>query len=215
MGMNSDSNKSSRYPFYVELESSDGLIMGQHVYVEPDLEQGEAIVSEGIWIPDYMVDRTDPDHPFVWKDSHGKLVKQEVTISETREELGKVKISEGLEPEDSICIPDPSLSAGMKTAPMSEKPAGEKQESGVEGEELNESVEVSPVQTEGMPAGMEGSPEGGEIPDGMEGSPEEGAVPADTESSPEGEKSSLEEAGVLKEDIEAGSGMLDIIGGQK
>ena len=215
MGMNSDSNKSSRYPFYVELESSDGLIMGQHVYVEPDLEQGEAIVSEGIWIPDYMVDRTDPDHPFVWKDSHGKLVKQEVTISETREELGKVKISEGLEPEDSICIPDPSLSAGMKTAPMSEKPAGETQESGVEGEELNESVEVSPVQTEGMPAGMEGSPEGGEIPDGMEGSPEEGEVPADTESSPEGEKSSLKEAGVMKEDIEAGSGMLDMFGGQK
>ena len=150
-GMNSDSSKSSRYPFYVELESSDGLIMGQHVYVEPDLEQGEMIISEGIWIPDHMVDRTDPDHPFVWKDSHGKLVKQEVTISETREELGKVKISEGLDLEDSICIPEPALSVGMKTAPMSEKPAEKIPESGDDSMEVDGTGEAA-EQTEGQSA---------------------------------------------------------------
>ena len=33
------SSRSSNYPFYVELDKSDGLIMGQHVYVEPDLGQ--------------------------------------------------------------------------------------------------------------------------------------------------------------------------------
>ena len=119
MVMGSETSRSSRYPFYVELDSSEGLIMGQHVYVELDLEEGEEGISEGLWIPDYMVDLTDPDHPFVWKDDHGRLVKQKVTISETSEEFGKVKLSEGLSAEDAICIPDPSLSEGMKTVLMS------------------------------------------------------------------------------------------------
>ena len=69
-----------------------------------------------------MVDQSDPDHPFVWKDAGGKLKKQQVTITDTMEEIGKVKISEGLELADSIAIPDGTLSEGMKTAPMSEKP---------------------------------------------------------------------------------------------
>ena len=207
MGSNSDGNKSSRYPFYVELDSSDGLIMGQHVYVEPDLGQGEEGASEGIWLPDYMVDQSDPDHPFVWKDSHGKLVKQEVKISEVREELSKVKISEGLTLEDSICIPDPSLSVGMKTAPMSEKPAEEVGE-------MNDSVEVSPAQTEGMPADMEGAPEGGEVPAETEGASEGGEMPAGTEGASEGEQGGSEDTGALQEDVEAGSGVLDKFGGQ-
>ena len=121
-GTGNSESRSSKYPFYVELENSDGLIMGQHVYIEPDLEQGEESTGEGIWLASYMVDQTDPEHPFVWKDVRGRLQKQEVTISEVREELGRVKISEGLSPEDSICIPDGTLTPGMKTAPMSEKP---------------------------------------------------------------------------------------------
>ena len=121
-GTGNSESRSSKYPFYVELENSDGLIMGQHVYIEPDLEQGEESTGEGIWLASYMVDQTDPEHPFVWKDVRGRLQKQEVTISEVREELGRVKISEGLSPEDSICIPDGTLTPGMKTAPMREKP---------------------------------------------------------------------------------------------
>ena len=33
---------SSKYPFYVELENTDGLILGQHVYLEVAAEEGEA-----------------------------------------------------------------------------------------------------------------------------------------------------------------------------
>ena len=139
-GAANSESKSSKYPFYVDLESREGLIMGQHVYMEPDLEQGEENTGEGIWLAAYMVDQTDPDHPFVWKDVRGRLQKQEVTISEVREELGKVKITEGLSTEDSICIPDGTLTPGMKTAPMSEKPAE------------NESMETMPEEgSEPMP----------------------------------------------------------------
>ncbi len=150
------SNGGSKYPFYVELESSEGLIMGQHVYIQPDPEQGEESAEEGLWLPDYVVDQTDPENPFVWKDVNGRLRKQEVTIAEVNEELGKVKISEGVTLEDSLCIPDGTQSAGMKTAPMSERP-DETAETGTE-----EGVEEVPAEegVEGVPA-EEG---GGEVP---------------------------------------------------
>ena len=157
-GMGNSESKSSKYPFYVDLENSDGLIMGQHVYIEPDLEQGEENTGGGIWLAAYMVDQTDPEHPFVWKDVKGRLQKQEVTISEIREELGKVKISEGLSMEDSICIPDGTLTPGMRTAPMSEKPEETESEETVPSEgmetEPSEGMETEPSE------GMETEPSG-------------------------------------------------------
>ena len=63
--VSSEDTKSSKYPFYVELEDSEGLILGQHVYVEPDLGQDDEDNSPGVWLASYMVDQSDPDHPFV------------------------------------------------------------------------------------------------------------------------------------------------------
>ena len=36
-----DQTSSTSYPFYVELDSSDGLMLGQHVYIERDIGQDE------------------------------------------------------------------------------------------------------------------------------------------------------------------------------
>ena len=154
------SSRSSNYPFYVELDKSDGLIMGQHVYVEPDLGQENEDEAGSIWIGSFMVDQSDPDHPFVWKDVNGRLRKQEVAVGETREEIGKVRITEGLTIEDSICMPEEGLKEGMKTLPMSEKPAEETED----------------VYEEGMEEGYEGDMEGYEEGAGgsFEGSLEEG-----------------------------------------
>ena len=146
-GSGGDSAKSSKYPFYVELENSDGLIMGQHVYVELDLGQADEDSSGGIWIASYMVDQTDPDHPFVWKDVNGRLQKQEVRIGEVREEIGKVCIVEGLTLTDSICIPDETLHEGMKTAPMSEKPDESEAGEGRTDYEFSEEEEFSGDET--------------------------------------------------------------------
>ena len=113
-----------------------------------------------------MVDQTDPEHPFVWKDVKGRLQKQEVTISEIREELGKVKISEGLSMEDSICIPDGTLTPGMRTAPMSEKPEETESEETVPSEgmetEPSEGMETEP--SEGMETEPSGAVAVGAVP---------------------------------------------------
>ena len=54
-GMESDDTaSSSKYPFYIDLENTDGFIMGQHVYIEPDYGQGD--VKEGsIMLPSYYI----------------------------------------------------------------------------------------------------------------------------------------------------------------
>ena len=162
------SSRSSNYPFYVELDKSDGLIMGQHVYVEPDLGQENEEEAGSIWIGSFMVDQSDPDHPFVWKDVNGRLRKQEVAVGETREEIGKVRITEGLTIEDSICMPEEGLKEGMKTLPMSEKPAEETEDVYEEGMEEGYEGDMEGYE-EGAGGSFEGSLEDGEGFGGSEG----------------------------------------------
>lgn len=106
----------SKYPFYVELESSDGLIMGQHVYMEINYGQEELGDREGIWLEQYYVDETDPDAPFVWAaDGSGRLKKCWVSLGERDDELFLVQITDGLELTDAVAVPDPAYKEGMPT----------------------------------------------------------------------------------------------------
>ncbi|MGI6051533.1 MAG: efflux RND transporter periplasmic adaptor subunit [Bilifractor sp.] len=137
------STTSSKYPFYVDLDSSDGLMMGQHVYIEPDYgEQDTVDKSEGIWIGSFYVDQTDPDHPFVWADNgKGKLEKRDVTLGEKDEMMDEVQITDGLSKDDSIAYPDGTLFEGEKTAPMSEMPVEDVlSDSAYTGDVMSESV---------------------------------------------------------------------------
>ena len=142
--------------------------MGQHVYVEPDLGQENEDEAGSIWIGSFMVDQSDPDHPFVWKDVNGRLRKQEVAVGETREEIGKVRITEGLTIEDSICMPEEGLKEGMKTLPMSEKPAEETEDVYEEGMEEGYEGDMEGYE-EGAGGSFEGSLEDGEGFGGSEG----------------------------------------------
>lgn len=139
-----NSNKGSRYPFYVELDSSDGLILGQHVYIQLELEDTNKDIK-GIWVEEYLVDQSDPEHPFVWKDVNGRLRKQNVTLGDYKEEIGQIQILDGLTLTDSVAIPEESLREGMHTAPMDEKPEEETEETDGEmssdGEEMEENME--------------------------------------------------------------------------
>ncbi len=163
----SSADRATRYPFYVEMESSEGLIMGQHVYVQVDREEAEEGIK-GIWVTEYLVDMTDPDNPFVWKDVNGRLKKQKVKIGNVDDELGRVQILEGLELTDSIAVPDGTLKEGMSTAPMEEKPAdtgedasgndaggmmeeGTENMEGTEGSEMDEDIIIEESEIEGGP----------------------------------------------------------------
>ena len=111
-GSNSD-NQSTKYPFYVKLDSADGLMLGQHLYVE--LDDGQTETKDGIWIySGYIVQ--DEDTPYVWADNgKGKLEKRTVELGEYDEGMDMYEIKSGLALDDMIAWPVSGFREGLKT----------------------------------------------------------------------------------------------------
>ena len=111
-GGKDDTTTSSKYPFYIELTSSEGFILGQHVYIEPDY--GQADVDEtAIWLPEYYISDADSS-PWVWAESRsGKLEKRSLTLGAYDEMLGAYEVIDGLTAEDYIAFPEEGLKSGM------------------------------------------------------------------------------------------------------
>lgn len=154
----SSGQSSAKYAFYVTLDSSDGLLIGQHVYLKAgeDASQSE---TDTIQLPSgYLV--LDGDNASVWaKDSSGKLELRSVTLGAYDEAMDTYEITDGLSLEDYIAFPDDTLKEGMSVV--------EYDESSFSGSEA------------GMDEGMS-MDDGMVMDDGMimeEGSYEEEAVP--------------------------------------
>ncbi|MDE5917685.1 MAG: HlyD family efflux transporter periplasmic adaptor subunit, partial [Oscillospiraceae bacterium] len=109
--------KSSNYAFYIEPESTEGLMLGQHVLIEIDYGQSDAIEKDGIWLyNDYVVD-IDGDKPYVWAaDKDGRLEKRFVEIGQKDEMNGDSEIISGLKDSDLIAYPADDYQEGMKTS---------------------------------------------------------------------------------------------------
>ncbi len=111
-----DLSTSSNYNFYVTPESTDGLRLGQHVIIEPDMGQSDAIEKTGIWLySDYIV--TDSDgKSYVWAaDKKDRLEKRYVETGQTDDTFGDVEITDGLNESDCIAYPSDSYEEGMHT----------------------------------------------------------------------------------------------------
>lgn len=122
-GMPSDEmTGSSRYPFYVELESTDGLLLGQHVYMEVDT--GEAVFT-GPAIGSYFICYEEDGSAYVWAENRSKLEKRPVTLGEYNPMMDTYQILSGLREEDYIAFPDPELcQEGVPTTRNAETPEG-------------------------------------------------------------------------------------------
>lgn len=106
-------SNSSTYPFYVDLESSEGLMLGQHVYIVMD--EGQEDERDGMWLYDaYLIaDEEGSVTPYVWAaGKNDRLEKREVTLGEYDEELGQYEILDGLTVDDYIAFPDDGLEEG-------------------------------------------------------------------------------------------------------
>ena len=169
----------STYYFYVELDKMDGLLMGQHVFVELDNGQED---KEGIWISSAYVLAEDGAY-YVWKDKKGHLDKTEVEIGEYDETLDEYQILSGISADDYIACDDIELKSGMKTTkvdPYSED-TDEEMEEGGEGGGMNpdgvyddmedESFDDSGMGDEGM--SDESMGDEGMSPDEFDGGEEE------------------------------------------
>lgn len=122
--------QSSNYPFYVQLDGTNGLMLGQHVYVEPDIGQQE--VKTGIWLSDSFINDVDSD-PYVWADDgNGKLEKRSVTLGTHDENMMEYQITDGLKEEDAITFPEDGLEEGMKTVVSTDGSLGQSNPAGGE-----------------------------------------------------------------------------------
>lgn len=147
----SDTTTSSKYPFYISLENTDGMMLGQHVFVEVDNGQGSE--KKGVYLYEYYIVQ-EKDSAYVWADNgKGKLEKRKIELGEYDEELGEYKIKSGLKAEDYIAWPQEGLEEGMKTT----KDASEAMESlENESEEIpeesfeDENLEEEPVEDGSM-----------------------------------------------------------------
>ena len=111
-GSSDDQTSSRTYPFYVNLDSSDGLMLGQHVYIEADEGQDEEKI--GIWLNDYFIVDADTDNPYVWvSGDNNKLEKRSVVLGQYDENLAEYEIADGLTEKDKIAFPTDELKEGI------------------------------------------------------------------------------------------------------
>lgn len=105
---------SSSYPFYVELDSSEGLLLGQHVYIEK--ESGAEKREEGVWLDEAFIVDLDTK-PYVWAETaKGTLEKRELVLGSYDEMMMQYKVEDGLEKSDYVAFPQEFFKEGMKTA---------------------------------------------------------------------------------------------------
>ena len=112
-GYGTDSQTSSTtYPFYVELNSSEGLMLGQHVLIEPD--EGQNNKKDGTWLTDYFIVDSDTASPYVWAEGdNGKIEKRAVVLGTYDQGLMEYEILDGIDNDTYIAYPASSVKEGM------------------------------------------------------------------------------------------------------
>ena len=111
--------RASKYPFYVSMENTAGLMLGQHVFIEPDYGQAEQ-ESGGIWLDEGFFVYADDGSTYIWVSENGRLKKRTVSLGERNEEQFTILVVAGLSADDLITWPDDTLREGMKTVDASE-----------------------------------------------------------------------------------------------
>ena len=115
-GVTDTMNMSSSYVFYVELDNTDGLLLGQHLYVE----LAPAVEMAGLWIPESFIaeynfnEETGEQTYSVWAaNASGKLELRTISLGMYDGMTGCYEVLEGLTAEDYVADPaDPGCVAG-------------------------------------------------------------------------------------------------------
>ena len=128
-GMSTDEmTASSKYPFYVDLDSTEGLMLGQHLYIRLETAEGQ---SAGIPISSAFVCYAEDGSAFVWAENRGKLEKRPVTLGEYNSMTDTQEIISGITMEDHLAFPEEGCQEGVSTT--RERPVTTETEAAAEG----------------------------------------------------------------------------------
>lgn len=126
----------TKYPVYIELDSVDGLKIGQHTTVELNVDADNQDNSK-LWLDEFYICDIDTT-PYVWCMGKDNLLeKRTVKLGEYDESACRYEIVSGLTQEDYIAFPEERLTEGMATSSFSETAEDE-----ILGEGEAESMEV-------------------------------------------------------------------------
>ena len=129
-----DMHSSSSYPFYVTPDNSEGMLLGQHVFIEPNY--GQTTTAEGLWLDASYICMNQSDGAyFVWgADKKDQIVKLYIELGEYDAELNCYEILSGLAKTDRIAFPNENIQEGAPiTEILPDEPAqGEDPEQGVD-----------------------------------------------------------------------------------
>ncbi len=133
--------QSSKYNFYVTLSNRDGLILGQHVYIQPDL--GMDAMPEGLWLPAFYIAHDDAGS-YVWAQSENNtLEKRAVILGEYDSGNDRYEIEGGITEEDYIAYPQEDLKEGTPTtSDITKVPAEDPSMDGSTGDGMTDSGTV-------------------------------------------------------------------------
>lgn len=103
----------TKYPFYVQVDDSEGMMLGQHLYIE--LDYGQGATKEGLWLYESYIVVDNSDSGFVWAEGKdGRLEKRVVQLGEYDPDMMMYEIASGLSTSDFIAYPEENLKEGMK-----------------------------------------------------------------------------------------------------
>ena len=103
---------SSKYPFYVELENTEGLILGQHIYMELETEEDTAA---SVSISSAFFAYEEDGSTYVWAEKRGKLEKRPVTLGDYNPMQDTYQVLEGLT-EEEVAVLDKALQSMRQRA---------------------------------------------------------------------------------------------------
>ena len=99
-------SNSTKYPFYVELDSSDGMLLGEHVYLSVEREESSETL-EGLTLGSAFVCFDEEDNSYVWADNgQGRLEKRIVELGDYDGMMDVYQILSGLSETDYVAYPD-------------------------------------------------------------------------------------------------------------
>jgi len=103
--------RASKYAFYVEPESIEGLMIGQHVIIDLNAEETQ---SAALMLPAAFLIEENGNY-YVWAvGANDRIEKRRVEVGVFDEMTECYEILSGLTPKDRIAFPDETVHAGMR-----------------------------------------------------------------------------------------------------
>ncbi len=106
---------STKYSFYVNLDSTEDLLLGQHVTIEVD--RGQSKSKDGVWLSSGFIVYTEKEEPVIWaaKKDGARLEQRKVTLGLYDEELDLFEITEGIGKDEYVAWPSSDCKVGLIT----------------------------------------------------------------------------------------------------